>query len=85
VGARCQFLIAPRRLNLFTLTGSSDWAARSGRGSSYASWMLGQLQNRRGEPNLRTRLLAALVIVGLLVLTAPLIVPPIVQWLARVL
>jgi hypothetical protein len=47
--------------------------------------MLGQLQNRRGEPNLRTRLLAALVILGLLVLTAPLIVLPVVQWLARVL
>ena len=47
--------------------------------------MLGQLQNRRGEPNLRTRLLAALVIVGLVVLTAPLIVLPVVHLLARIL
>lgn len=47
--------------------------------------MLGQLQNGRGEPNLRTRVLAALVILGLLVLTAPLIVLPIVHWLAGVL
>jgi hypothetical protein len=46
---------------------------------------LGRLQNRRGEPNLRTRALAALVIVGLVVLTAPLIVLPLVHLLARVL
>jgi hypothetical protein len=44
--------------------------------------MLGRLQDRRGAPNLRTRALAAMVIVGLLVLTAPLIVLPIVNWLA---
>jgi len=47
--------------------------------------MLGQLQNQRGQPNLRTRALAALVIVGLLVLTAPLIVLPLVHLLARIL
>ena len=47
--------------------------------------MLGQLQNRRGEPNLRTRALAALIIVGLLVLTAPLIVLPLVHLLAQIL
>jgi hypothetical protein len=47
--------------------------------------MLGQLQNRRGQPNVRTRVLAALVIVGLLVLTAPLIVLPLVHLLARIL
>ena len=47
--------------------------------------MLGRLQDRRGEPNARTRLLAALVIVGMIVLTAPLVVVPLVGWLARVL
>jgi hypothetical protein len=47
--------------------------------------VLGRLQDRRGVPNLRTRLLAALVIVGLLVLTAPIVVLPLVHWLARVL
>ena len=51
----------------------------------YAQLVLGQLQGRRGEPNLRTRLLAALVVVGLVVLTAPLVVLPIMHWLARVL
>ncbi|MDQ1694721.1 MAG: hypothetical protein QOJ03_74 [Frankiaceae bacterium] len=45
--------------------------------------MLGRLQNRRGEPNLRVRMLAGLVIAGLVVLTAPLIVVPIAHWLAR--
>jgi hypothetical protein len=45
--------------------------------------MLSRLQNPRGEPSLRTRALAALVIVGLVVLTAPLVVLPLVHWLAR--
>jgi hypothetical protein len=45
--------------------------------------MLGRLQDTRGEPSLRTRALAALVIVGLIVLTAPLIVIPVVAWLAH--
>ena len=47
--------------------------------------MLGRLQDRRGEPNLRTRALAALVIVGLIVLTAPLVVLPLSHWLAHLL
>jgi len=45
--------------------------------------VLGRLQDSRGEPNLRTRALAALVIVVLLVLTAPLVVLPVVHLLAR--
>jgi hypothetical protein len=47
--------------------------------------VLGRLQNTRGEPSMRTRALAALVIVGLVVLTAPLVVLPVVHWLARFL
>jgi hypothetical protein len=47
--------------------------------------VLGRLQNARGEPSLRVRALAALVIVGLVVLTAPLVVLPVVHWLARFL
>lgn len=45
--------------------------------------MLGRLQDRRGEPNLRTRALAALVVLGLLVLTAPLVMVPLITWLAH--
>jgi hypothetical protein len=45
--------------------------------------MLGRLQDRTGSPNLRTRLLAGAVVVGLVVLTAPLAVLPLVHWLAR--
>jgi hypothetical protein len=45
---------------------------------------LGRLQNRRGDPNLRVRVLAALVVLGLVVLTAPLVVLPIAHWLARI-
>jgi hypothetical protein len=45
--------------------------------------VLGRLQDRRGDPNLRTRVLAALVILGLVVLTAPLVVIPIAHWIAR--
>jgi hypothetical protein len=55
------------------------------RGSAYAPVMLGRLQDRTGSPNLRTRLLAACVIIGLVVLTAPLAVLPLVHWLARFL
>jgi hypothetical protein len=47
--------------------------------------MLGQLQDRTGSPNRGTRLLAAAVIVGLIVLTAPLAVLPVVHWLSHVL
>jgi hypothetical protein len=47
--------------------------------------MLGQLQNDRGRPNLRTRVLAALVVAGLVVLTAPLVILPLIRLLSRVL
>jgi hypothetical protein len=43
--------------------------------------MLGRLQDRRGEPRLRSRVLAALVILGMLLLTAPLALIPVVRWL----
>lgn len=43
--------------------------------------MLGRLQDRRGEPTLRVRVLAALVILGMLLLTAPLVLGPVVRWL----
>jgi hypothetical protein len=51
----------------------------------YASEVLGRLQDRRGEPNLRTRVVALLVMVGLVVLTAPLVVLPLVRLVGRVL
>ena len=44
--------------------------------------MLGRLQTRRGEPNLRVRALAAMIIVGMIVLTAPLVVIPAVGWMS---
>jgi hypothetical protein len=47
--------------------------------------MLGQLQDHRGQPGLRTRAMAALVIVGMIVFTAPIIVIPLVSWLFRLL
>jgi hypothetical protein len=45
--------------------------------------MLGQLQDRRGQPGLRTRAMAALVIIGMIVFTAPIIVIPVIGWLIR--
>ena len=69
--------VEPTSLNFFS--GQS-----SGR-SAYAPGMLGRLQDRTGSPNLRTRVLAACVIIGLIVLTAPLAVLPLVHWLARFL
>jgi hypothetical protein len=43
--------------------------------------MLGRLQDRRGEPRLRIRVLAALVIAGMILLTAPLALVPVVRWM----
>jgi hypothetical protein len=45
--------------------------------------MLGRLQDRRGDPKLRVRIMAAVVIFGLLLLTAPIVVVPIVVWIAH--
>lgn len=45
--------------------------------------MLGRLQDTRGEPRLRVRVTAALVIFGLLLLTAPIVVVPVVLWIAH--
>ena len=53
--------------------------------AAYAPGMLGRLQDRRGGPNLRTRALAGVVVLGLVVLTAPLVGLPVVRWLAAVL
>ena len=44
--------------------------------------MLGRLQDRRGEPRTRVRVLAGLVVLGMVVLTAPLVVVPVVGWVA---
>jgi hypothetical protein len=45
--------------------------------------MLGQLQDHRGQPGLRTRALAAVIIVGLVVFSAPVVVIPVIEWLFR--
>jgi hypothetical protein len=43
--------------------------------------VLGGLQERHGgRPALRTRVLATLVIVGLFVLTAPVVLVPLIRW-----
>ena len=44
--------------------------------------MPGPLRDRSGAPNLRARVLAALVLLGLLVLTAPIVVVPILRALS---
>ena len=62
--------------------GASRWPLAGSRPVAYASGVLGRLQDRRGDPNLRTRVMAALVILGLVVLTAPLVVVPLLGWLS---
>jgi hypothetical protein len=47
--------------------------------------MLGRLQDRRGEPRTRVRVLAGLVIAGMVLLTAPLVLIPVVRWLMALL
>jgi hypothetical protein len=46
--------------------------------------MLATLRNAEGGPSLRVRLLAVLVILGMLLLSAPVVIP-VVRWLAAVL
>jgi len=53
--------------------------------AAYAPAMLGRLQDRRGEPRMRVRVLAALVIAGMVLLTAPLVLVPVVRWLVALL
>jgi hypothetical protein len=69
--------VEPNRLKIFS--------AQASAAPAYAPGMLGRLQDRTGSPNVRTRMLAGAVIVGMVVLTAPLVVLPVVHWLARVL
>jgi hypothetical protein len=45
--------------------------------------VLGRLQDTRGEPRLRIRILAAVIIFGLLVFSAPLLMIPLVDWIAH--
>jgi hypothetical protein len=45
--------------------------------------VLGRLQDTRGAPRLRVRIMAALVIFGLLVFTAPIVTIPVVDWIAH--
>ena len=47
--------------------------------------MLRGLRNPEGGPALRVRLVAALVLLGLVVLTAPVVVVPLLRWLAGLL
>jgi hypothetical protein len=44
--------------------------------------VLGEMRNRRGAPNLRIRLVALLLLVGLVVATAPVVVVPVLRALA---
>ena len=47
--------------------------------------MVSRLRNQAGEPSLRTRLLALLVVVGMVVLTAPVVVLPLARAIAHAL
>ena len=46
--------------------------------------MLGTLRNAEGGPSLRVRVLAALVVLGMLTLSAPVLIP-VLGWLMRAL
>lgn len=51
------------------------------RGRTYALTMLRRMRDETGGPNIKTRLVALLAAVGLLVVTAPVVVP-LVRWIA---
>jgi hypothetical protein len=60
-------------------------AASGAGGCAYAPSMLPALRDPRGKPSLEVRLLAGLVVLGMVVLTAPLVVVPAIRWLVTVL
>jgi hypothetical protein len=47
--------------------------------------VLGSLRDSSGRPTLRVRIIAALTLIGLLVLSAPLVLVPIFRWLVGML
>jgi hypothetical protein len=49
--------------------------------TAYAGCVLGGLRDRSGRPALRMRAVAALTLLGLLVLSAPLVLVPLLSWL----
>jgi hypothetical protein len=51
------------------------------RDRTYALTMLWRMRDETGGPNIKTRLVALLAAVGLLVVTAPVVVP-LVRWIA---
>jgi hypothetical protein len=57
----------------------------SARTLGYARTVTPGLRNASGEPALRVRVIAALVLLGLVVLTAPVVVVPVLDWLTELL
>jgi uncharacterized membrane protein len=45
--------------------------------------VLKSLRNRTGEPGMHTRVVAAVVLIGLVILTAPIVVVPVIGALLR--
>lgn len=41
--------------------------------------MLTELRDRSGRPNMRARLIAALVVIGLVLITAPIVIVPLLR------
>lgn len=70
-------------------TQAAGWGRRPGAavrrpysaGTPYRCRMLTGLRDPSGGPSMRVRLLSLLVVVGLLVLTAPLLIMPVLHWL----
>ena len=64
----------------FTLTDSSGWGV-----APYPGSVLRSLRTSSGGPAFRTRAVAALTLLGLLVLSAPLVLVPLLSWLVDLL
>ena len=78
--ARCQPWLESSRLNFaHTVNARAERGIPLGR--IYASPMLRGMRDETGGPNVRTRLVALLAAVGLLVVTAPAVVL-LVRWIA---
>ena len=87
VAAGCQLHLEPIRLNL------TRWFQRAGRDAhsrapdagrqhaTYPGSVLRKMRDPTGGPTVRVRLVALLAAVGLLMVTAPVVVP-LVRWIA---
>jgi hypothetical protein len=80
VRAGCQLALSPAGSTCARYS-QRQGRARHSSDRTYALSMLRRMRDETGGPNIKTRLVALLAAIGLLVVTAPAVVP-LVRWIA---